>query len=94
MATPWALRRSMVAPKLDPWPATSPPFRISADTARFKAYDRHANRFTVRMARMILETFEEGFEGVRWFVKADDDTVLFEDNLVEVLTKYDHNGYY
>lgn len=35
-----------------------------------------------------------GFEGVRWFVKADDDTLLFVDNLVEVLAKYDHNGYY
>jgi len=39
-------------------------------------------------------TVKEGFEGVRWFVKGDDDTVLFVDNLVDVLSKYDHNGYY
>ena len=46
----------------------------------------HNNPFIVRM---ILETFKVGFECVRLFVKADDDTVLFVDNLVDVSSKYD-----
>lgn len=82
------------APTEYQWPTTSPPFRVSEDASRFKEYDRRNNPFTNRMARMILETFNEGFEGARWFVKADDDSVLFVDNLVELLAKFDHNGYY
>ncbi|XP_042028398.1 glycoprotein-N-acetylgalactosamine 3-beta-galactosyltransferase 1-like [Salvia splendens] len=31
---------------------------------------------------------------VRWYVMTDDDTVLFVDNLVGVLSKYDHNKYF
>lgn len=48
----------------------------------------------IRMARVILETFREGDKDVRWYVMADDDTVLFLDNLVEVLSKYDHEKYF
>lgn len=77
-----------------PWPSTSPPFRVSEDTSRFKEYDRHGNPYTIRTARMILETIKEGFDDVRWIVKADDDSALFVDNLVEVLAKYDHDSYY
>lgn len=85
---------------LDKLPSNIPPFyislpsRVSEDTARFKEYDRHRSRPTIRIARMIVETMNLGFEGMRWFVKADDDTALFLDNLIEVLAKYDHNGYY
>ncbi|KAK9154356.1 hypothetical protein Sjap_001836 [Stephania japonica] len=50
--------------------------------------------FAIRMARVILESFREDKEYVRWYVMADDDTVLFVDNLVDVLAKYDHNKYY
>ncbi|XP_024973899.1 uncharacterized protein LOC112512255 [Cynara cardunculus var. scolymus] len=47
------------------------------------------------MARVVEETFkEEKGGGVRWYVMADDDTVFLPENLVEVLKKYDHNGYY
>ncbi|KAJ6748314.1 F22L4.11 PROTEIN [Salix purpurea] len=31
---------------------------------------------------------------VRWFVMGDDDTLFFPDNLVRVLSKYDHDQYY
>ncbi|PHU29129.1 hypothetical protein BC332_01222 [Capsicum chinense] len=51
--------------------------------------------FAIRMVRVIEETFmlHHG-PGVRWYVMADDDTVLMIDNLVNVLTKYDHTKYY
>lgn len=35
-----------------------------------------------------------GLKDVRWFVMADDDTVLFPENLVRVLRKYDHTRMY
>ncbi|XP_076885966.1 uncharacterized protein LOC143535645 [Bidens hawaiensis] len=50
--------------------------------------------YTIRIARMIKETFKADNEGVRWYVMGDDDTVFFLENLVDVLRKYDHNGYY
>ncbi|KAK9127012.1 hypothetical protein Scep_015858 [Stephania cephalantha] len=77
-----------------PWPSSSPPFRISQDIKRFHDYNNHAMPFAIRMARVILESFREEKEDVRWYVMADDDTVLFVDNLVDVLAKYDHNKYY
>lgn len=46
------------------------------------------------MTRIISEAFDMETEGVRWYVLADDDTVLFVDNLVGVLGRYDHNKYY
>ncbi|OVA15582.1 Protein of unknown function DUF604 [Macleaya cordata] len=77
-----------------PWPSYSPPFRVSEDIKKFKEFDEHAMPNVVRLARVILETFREVNKGVKWYVVADDDTVLFVDNLVEVLSKYDHNGYF
>ncbi|KAF5179535.1 fringe-like protein [Thalictrum thalictroides] len=77
-----------------PWPSSSPPFRISEDIEKFKEYNRHGMRNAIRMARVILETFREMNKDVRWYVMTDDDTILFVDNLVELLGKYDHNKYY
>ena len=47
----------------------------------------------MRIVRTVLETFREGDKGVRWYVMADDDTVLVVDNLVRVLGNYDHTKY-
>ncbi|KAA8543829.1 hypothetical protein F0562_021994 [Nyssa sinensis] len=77
-----------------PWPSSSPPFRVSEDTSRYKAYNKHPIPHAIRMVRVILETFKAENNGVRWYVMADDDTVLFVDNLVEVLAKYDHRKYF
>ncbi|KAK4380673.1 hypothetical protein RND71_002535 [Anisodus tanguticus] len=47
------------------------------------------------MVRVIEEIFAENHgPDVRWYVMADDDTVLMIDNLVDVLSKYDHTKYY
>ncbi|KAJ4724299.1 Protein of unknown function (DUF604) [Melia azedarach] len=73
-----------------PWPSSSPPFRVNEDIGRAKAYEKIRKSFQIRVFRTILETFREGDKDVRWYVMADDDTILFVDNLVEVLAKYDH----
>ncbi|KAH0661256.1 hypothetical protein KY284_026187 [Solanum tuberosum] len=33
-------------------------------------------------------------KSARWYIMADDDTIFFIDNLVEVLSKYDHRKYF
>ncbi|XP_057808044.1 uncharacterized protein LOC131022555 [Salvia miltiorrhiza] len=76
------------------WPETSPPYRISADTSRFKYTCWYGSRSAVRIARVVKESFELGLGGVRWFVMGDDDTVFFTRNLVSVLRKYDHRQMY
>ncbi|GKV05887.1 hypothetical protein SLEP1_g17839 [Rubroshorea leprosula] len=76
------------------WPETSPPYRISADTSRFKYTCSYGSRSALRIARIVKETFELGMDNVRWFVMGDDDTVFFLKNLVMVLQKYDHNQMY
>ncbi|KAJ4978484.1 hypothetical protein NE237_009264 [Protea cynaroides] len=78
-----------------PWSPSSPPYHVSADTAgEFKDYSRHGMPHAIRMTRVILETFKEANENVRWYVITDDDTVVIVDNLVEVVGRYDHNKYY
>ncbi|KAK3151167.1 hypothetical protein QOZ80_3AG0242570 [Eleusine coracana subsp. coracana] len=86
-----------------PWPAaTSPPYRVSADASRY------GNRASAsRMARIVVDSFlavaaEMGNDTTaasredeaRWFVMGDHDTVFFPDNVVAVLSKYDHRDPY
>ncbi|GFQ06523.1 beta-1 3-n-acetylglucosaminyltransferase lunatic fringe [Phtheirospermum japonicum] len=75
-------------------PVISPDYKVSADTARFKYTCRDGPRSAVRIARIVKESFELGLENVRWFVMGDDDTVFFTENLVNVLSKYDHEQMY
>ncbi|KAK6118595.1 hypothetical protein DH2020_047663 [Rehmannia glutinosa] len=80
-----------------PWPLSIyPPFRVSEDNSRYREYNKHAMPFVIRVARVIEETFKTDHDGgvIRWYVMADDDTVFFIDNLVEVLSKYDHRKYF
>ncbi|KAL7167591.1 hypothetical protein ACSBR2_038115 [Camellia fascicularis] len=71
-----------------------PKLKLSGDTTRFAYSNRQGHRSAIRISRIVSETFRLGFEGVRWFVMGDDDTVFVTDNLVRVLSKYDHNQYY
>ncbi|KAJ6418001.1 hypothetical protein OIU84_001398 [Salix udensis] len=48
----------------------------------------------LRLKRIVSETLKLGMNDVRWFVMGDDDTLFFPDNLVRVLSKYDHDQYY
>lgn len=80
-----------------PWPtSSSPPYRVSENTTKYKPYDKHPMKSFIRMVRVIVESVREtcGDQGIRWYVIADDDTILFLDNLVDVLQKYDHNKYF
>ncbi|KAL3521128.1 hypothetical protein ACH5RR_019277 [Cinchona calisaya] len=70
-----------------PWPENSPPYRISSDWKRFKHTSPES---AVRLARVVVDSFRVGLPNARWFVMGDDDTVFFTDNLVTVLSKYDH----
>ncbi|CAK8541719.1 unnamed protein product [Lathyrus sativus] len=81
-------------PNNETWPKTSPPYKVSADTSSFKYTCDYGSRSAIRIARILKETFNLGLENVRWFVMGDDDTVFFQENLITVLSKYDHNQLY
>ncbi|KAL5727265.1 hypothetical protein ACHQM5_000481 [Ranunculus cassubicifolius] len=71
-----------------------PPLKISGDTSRFAYKNRQGHRSAIRISRIVSETFRLGLPDVRWFVMGDDDTVFIADNLVRVLSKYDHTQFY
>ncbi|KAL5538568.1 hypothetical protein UlMin_043684 [Ulmus minor] len=77
-----------------PWPSSSPPFRVNEDVYNLRTHLKMSSPSQVRIVRTIMETFKQGDEDVRWYVMADDDTILVTDNLVEVLAKYDHTKYF
>ncbi|KAJ6727012.1 hypothetical protein OIU79_005032 [Salix purpurea] len=60
----------------------------SPEWTRFKF---SSSRSAVRIARVISDSVKLRLPGVRWFVMGDDDTVYYTDNLVSVLSRYDHN---
>ncbi|KAL5717270.1 hypothetical protein ACHQM5_010308 [Ranunculus cassubicifolius] len=69
---------------------TCPPYRVSEPTSRFT----NGLRPAIRISRIVVESFRLGLPNVRWFVMGDDDTVFFPDNLVTLLSRYDHNQMY
>ncbi|XP_015078581.1 uncharacterized protein LOC107022494 [Solanum pennellii] len=71
-----------------------PEIRISENTTTFLYTNRQGNRSALRISRVVSETIRLGLKNVRWFVMGDDDTVFNVDNVVRVLSKYDHNQYY
>ncbi|CAF1924174.1 unnamed protein product [Brassica napus] len=71
-----------------------PLIRISQDTSRFRYTHPVGDRSAVRISRVVTETLRLGLKGVRWFVMGDDDTVFVVDNVVNVLSKYDHTQFY
>jgi hypothetical protein len=38
----------------EPWPATSPPFKVQENVSKFKDYDHHGMRFAIRMTRVYI----------------------------------------
>ncbi|XP_026399547.1 uncharacterized protein LOC113295422 [Papaver somniferum] len=74
--------------KPDSWLIESPPYKVSENSSNF------GSNSAVRIARIVLESFKLGLKNVRWFVLGDDDTIFFTENLISVLSKYDHNQMY
>ncbi|KAL3754506.1 hypothetical protein ACJRO7_001702 [Eucalyptus globulus] len=71
-----------------------PPTLVSEDTSRFPYTFPGGLRSAIRVARVVKEVADRREPGVRWYVFGDDDTVFFVDNLVSVLSKYDHTKWY
>lgn len=76
---------------VDEWDDSFPPIMISEDTSRFRYTNPTGHPSGLRISRIVLETFRLGLADVRWFVLGDDDTIFNADNLVAVLSKYDHS---
>ncbi|XP_077236875.1 uncharacterized protein LOC143878475 [Tasmannia lanceolata] len=81
-------------PEKEPWPKNSPPYRVSGETLPFEYKSSYGSVSAVRMARIVSESVTLGLKNVRWYVMGDDDTVFFTENLVSVLSKYDHEEMY
>lgn len=71
-----------------------PELRVSGSTTNFTFTNPQGKRSALRIVRMVSETIRLGMHNVRWFVMGDDDTVFMVDNLVRVLSKYDHRQFY
>ncbi|XP_061356717.1 uncharacterized protein LOC133301118 [Gastrolobium bilobum] len=71
-----------------------PEIRISGNTSKFRYLNRQGQRSALRISRVVTETLKLGMKDVRWFVMGDDDTVFVVDNVVRVLSKYDHRHFY
>ncbi|KAL8145630.1 uncharacterized protein LOC141705844 [Apium graveolens] len=71
-----------------------PPVCISRNTSQFRYTYRGGSRSVIRIARIVAETVALNHTNVRWFVFGDDDTMFFGENLVKVLSKYDHDLWY
>ncbi|CAI8592393.1 unnamed protein product [Vicia faba] len=71
-----------------------PEIRISGDTSRFRYTNRQGQRSALRISRIVTETLKIGMKDVRWFVMGDDDTVFVVENVVRILSKYDHRHFY
>lgn len=71
-----------------------PEIRISSDTSRFRYTNHQGQRSALRISRIVTETLKLGLKDVRWFVMGDDDTVFVVDNVVRILSKYDHRHFY
>ncbi|KAL1539615.1 hypothetical protein AAHA92_24074 [Salvia divinorum] len=79
-----------------PWPARSPPFRVSDNITKLLEEARAAAPMVVRIVHGIKEVVRDvgGDESVRWVVIGDDDSIFFVDNLVDVVARYDHRRHY
>lgn len=80
-----------------PWPSASPPYQINENVSNLRIYPKLVSPVQVRMFRSLLDMYRvvgDGNKDLRWFMMCDDDTVLFVDNLVEILDKYDHSKYF
>ncbi|XP_024012407.1 uncharacterized protein LOC18018764 isoform X2 [Eutrema salsugineum] len=79
------------SPEFRPWSPTFPPYKVNEDLKKLRIYRKLRNPKHIRIYRSVLETHRlKQDEGVRWYVMGDDDSLFFVDNIVDVLSKYNH----
>lgn len=71
-----------------------PEIRVSDEVSQFKYTKQPPLDAAVRISRVVSETVRRGFKDVKWFVMGDDDTIFVVDNLLRILSKYDHRNFY
>nr|BAK08347.1 predicted protein [Hordeum vulgare subsp. vulgare] len=71
-----------------------PAIMVSSDTSKFPYTHGAGSRSALRISRIVSESYRLGLPGVRWLVMGDDDTVFLPENLVHVLSRYDHTQPY
>ena len=76
------------------WSNKFPAFKVSENTSHFEYTYKGGWRSAIRISRIVTETFRLGLPDVDWFVMGDDDTLFFVENLLQVLSKYDHTKMY
>ncbi|KAF8115961.1 hypothetical protein N665_0025s0395 [Sinapis alba] len=77
--------------EFQPWSPALPPLKVNEDLKKLKIYPKLTNRVHTRIYRSILENYRlKQDKDVRWYVTGDDDTVFFVENMVDVLSKYNH----
>ncbi|XP_073318002.1 uncharacterized protein [Primulina huaijiensis] len=74
-----------------PWSPSAPPYKVSDDLTKLL---RNTDITAQRIIHGIMEAFREDNENLRWLVMGDDDSIFFVDNIVDVLSRYDHRKYY
>ncbi|GAQ79695.1 hypothetical protein KFL_000360110 [Klebsormidium nitens] len=65
--------------------------KVSEDVSRFASFPK-ARAHAVRIARVVVEAARLDLPGVRWFVMGDDDTIFCLENVVDLLSRYDHRA--
>ncbi|GAA0172394.1 glycosyltransferase [Lithospermum erythrorhizon] len=69
-------------------------YRVSDDLTKLVAEVKPKEPINMRMVHGILETLREAEDELRWLVFGDDDTIFFVDNILTLLSEYDHTDYY
>ncbi|KAE9616602.1 hypothetical protein Lal_00034892 [Lupinus albus] len=82
-------------PKLKDNDTSIPPLCLSSNTSQFRyTWGPKGHLSANRMTRIIKDIVGMNYSNVRWYVFGDDDTIFFPENLVKVLSKYDHRLWY
>ncbi|KAL4279155.1 hypothetical protein GQ457_03G005800 [Hibiscus cannabinus] len=67
---------------------------VFGDTRSFPYTFKSGLRSAIRVTRVVKEAIDRNETRIRWSVFGDDDTIFVIDNLVKVLSKYDHDKWY
>lgn len=80
--------------ELLPWSPMSPPYRISYNITEVVKRTKHVDPRVARMVHGISEIVRAAGEGVRWVVMGDDDSIFLVDNILDLVSQYDHTKFF